>query len=585
MIAALSLKLAAATGLAAILQRHLGDRLSAWLASWIILTAATNAAIIAASGFGALGAPFIWTWLVASACVCCAWSYREILPTVDWKIALAAAPLCLVVLAVMARAFIFADFTWDAQTYGLVRLGLWMNYGSVLIHMPTVQINVFTNEWNGELISLVYGLAAGSLQALMFGGVEILLVTCLAAVFLARTLGAPMPWALLIGGVVGSTPAVLGASGILKGDLLACAGLLMAAGWGLRLGPGRSLTLALVIASAALAFGAKLSVAFGVAAVCGIAAWMALRKMTAKEIRAGALLGALPALVFSSRYVINLAVYGNLIVRIRGEEPTPGLDTLIESLDYLGGMLVQFSIHRAGEPTYGWLLSAGMGLTFVLALATAVARIVWGDSWTGRSTSLIAIVLFSVFATAYILPTWPWSFRYYLPMVLVVAVALLAAIEPRREWAAAGVLAAVAVTVVQGSYLGWAGEINGNGSIQRAAILLPTISPIDRTLISNPPLRADYGLDKFDFDRSHPQTFAVLAEFNRPIAPFLGSRAQNKLILASTFDELKDAVASADPDFIVVTKVPNSSTSRRDFEHYEVEFDNAAVSIARRIGQ
>lgn len=581
-VVALILKLAAAAGLAPVLERRLGDRLSAWLASWLLLTAATNAAMIAASAFGALGAPFIWAWLVAAACFCCARTYRKMLPSFQWRDALAAVPLGIVVLVVMARSLIFADFTWDAQTYELVRLGLWMNYGSVLVHMPTGQINVFTNEWNGELISLVYGLAAGSIQALMFGGVEVLLVTCLAAIFLARTLGAAAPWALLVGGVVGSTPAVLGLTGALKGDLLACAGLLMAAGWSLSIASGRWLTIALIVASAALAVGSKLSTAFGIAAVLAIAGWTAARTLTAKEIVGGTIVGGLPALVFLSRKIINLAVYGDPLIRIQGEKPDPGFDSLIAGLKYLGPMLGQFSIYTAGAPTYGWLLAAGMGLSFVLALATVCARVMWRDGFDRRGAALIAGASLAVLATAYILPTYLWSFRYYLPMILVITVALLAARKPTGNWGMAGVLTAVAVIAGQISYLGWDGEINGNGSLARALTVLPPASPIDRTLIANPPLRAAYGFDKLDFDRSQSQTFAVLAAFNRPIAPFLGSRAQNRLILASTFDELKDAVGSANPDFVVVTKVAGVPSPPLQFEQYKVEVDNDLVSIARR---
>lgn len=578
----MALKLAGVTGCAVLLKPYVSSRLSAWLAAWIVLTFATNLAMLLASAFAALTMWFIWLWLGALGAIAVA-TRRDLYSAVGGsKLFLPAIPILVVVGVVAVRAFIFADFTWDAQTYGLARLGLWMNYDSILVHMPTNQINVFCNEWNGELLALVYGLASGSIQGLMFGGVEALLVTCLAAVFLARGLGSSIGWASLVGGVVGSTPVVLGMAGMLKGDLLACGALLLAAGWAVSIARGQWLSFAMMLAAGALAVGSKVTVAFGMIAICGFGAFMALRVLSARQICAALGTGGALSLIFLSRNAINWIVYGNPLIRVRGEDPVPGLDTLVAGLGYVGPMLTQSSVYRAGEPVYGWLLSAGMGFTFILAVAVAVSRWLRGDTWHPASFILILGAAGAVLATAYVLPIHPWSFRYFAPVVLVASVALMAVHQARTSLRRVALVVTTGVIVWQTTYLGWAGEINGNGSLSWAVQLLPTISPRDRTLISNPPLKDAYAVDKYAFDGDTEKTFVVLAEFNRPIAMFLGSRAQNRLILTSTTDELMREVARANPDYAVMTKASGGVPTRPELGNYQVEVDNEMVTLWRR---
>lgn len=589
-LGAFILKISAVTCGAALLRRQCPDGLAAWLASWVALHTVMLLAMLIASPFGALTTATVWTFLILAFGITGLAAWRWSWAIGSWsstRMAGLGAALFAVPFIVMAvRSAIYPDFTWDAQTYGVVRLALWMDYGSILVHMPTVQINVFTNEWNAELISLLYGLAAKNLQGFMFGPIEVLLLTFLAAAWLALRLGAGSFWAYLTAAVVASAPACLGLAGVLKGDLLACAALLMAAGWVSAVRGFPLLASAMVTACLALAVGSKITTAFGALGIAVLALVFA-SKAPRPEVVRGVLFGFAMSAILLSRNVANFFAYGDPFKRINGESAQPSLENLTVGLKHIISQMFSFSIERPGEPSFGWLISAGLGLTMVLAVVTMALQWANGARPNSARLSLLAVVAVGLCITALLVPTNQWSFRYYLPMVATGAVVLLA--SPLSElWAAARpviVLAAVTAVAAHTSYVFWPGEINGNRTFEAAANALRDATSRDRTLFMHPDVRQAYGVDEFDFDGPVPQTFAVLADGDRPITPFIGTRGQNRLYFSSQVSELIADARAHCPDFVAVTKLePGDVEDGGEIERlgYTWVKDNDMVAIAKR---
>lgn len=591
-LVAFGLKIAAVTFGAALLRKHCPDGLAAWLASWIVFQAAMILAMLGLSIGGLLSGAAVWTLLILSCAAIGLLAWRQRVSFGLWS-GVRAGSLGFVLFAgvfaiVAARAAIYQDFTWDAQTYGLVRLGIWMNYGSILVHMPTVQLNVFTNEWNGELIALLYGLAAGNLQGFMFGPVEILAVTYCSAAWLAFRLGARPFWASLVGAIIAATPACLGLAGVIKGDLLAGTALLIAAGWLTTLPSHPVIGAAMLTASLALAVGSKITTVLGALGLA-VGSLVIARKAHWPSLIRGAAFGLALTLIILSRNVANFIVYGDPLKRIAGESARPGVDTLLAALDFVPAMTFRFSVVQPGLPAFGWLLAAGMGLTMFIACGAMILQWASGARPSGTRLLLIVAALAAACATAFLTPTFQWSFRYYLPMLMIVAVALMAAplsalrIVPRLTLVAGTVLA----ILVNGSYVFWPGEINGNNTFEATVPTVLPATPRDRALLMLPQVRQGYGVDEFDFDGLTPQTFAVLAEFDRPVSPLIGSRAQNRLYLASSMRELVDTTRTRCPDFAVVTKGQPAGLAANDRAAiedlgYDIAKESEMAVVAKR---
>lgn len=577
---AFSLKMLAVAGAGRIVRRRWSiDALPSWLIGWLLVHSATVAVFLAASFASAVTAQLVWVWLVVGALAYPLSGLGRLraprLPD------LAVLPIFAVFALMMFRSLVYLDNTLDAQTYGLVRLGIWMNYQSILVIMPTLQVNVFANEWNGELIGLLYGIAAGSIQGFQFGCVEQLIVLFVSALWLLRGLGAGKSWSILAATAIATTPAVLGLASVVKGDLLACAALVMAAGGLFELRRHPVAASMIVTASLALAVGSKVTAAVGVAAIAGIALYLVVREGMVRRAAAGVLLGAPIAFVTLSRFVVNFIEYGTPLKRVEAEKIAPGLETLWTSLDYIARMTVTFGPERAA--ILGWSLAGGAGLVVSFS-AVAFALRKREQETSHLRTFLIVLSVGATVATAYFVPTYPWSYRYFLPMILVVVACLLASVAAR--WRPKMMAAAIVIIAIDASYMLWPGEINGNNTFAGMVQVGLTHSPLD---ISVPEyMKAEYHFAELNLDRSRPRSFGVLAEVNRPVSPLVGSRAQNRLYLASNTSELADTLKRHCPNFAVITKPFGGALLSRDqtapiaVAGYKFMFEGEIVAIARK---
>jgi hypothetical protein len=531
------------------------DRVASWLAAWVIFQAVIFLVLILASIGQLLGALTIWSFVIIAAVG--TWVVgRSVKPigVIDIFKLGGVAPLVFAVLlaALAARAAIFSDFTWDAQTYELVRAALWMNYGSILVHMPTQQSAVFTYEWNGELIALAYGLVSGNLQGLMFGNVEVTLLCYVAFCWLAYRLGAPTRWAAMIGLVAAGTPATLGLGGAVKGDLLACGAFAMTVGWLTQLdSPNRTLPVAMLPMCGALALGAKLPTIIPLTIVGIVALAQMVRYLPNLRLVLPMMLGGLGAAVFLARFAINAAVYGSPYQH--AESSAFGWPTLIENFKPFGYQLLHFS---ADNDQTSSILSGGLGTSgyFVLLALTAqgMRRIkpTLPQVWVPVGSIVAAL------AIASIIPYQPWTFRYYLPAVVVGMIAALSFPFDRLTVFLRSSLTALwlASVVINVAWFTRPGEANAGRSVGDLIPALLHATPLERALMQSPEILHDFNEPAGTFDRSQPLTIAVLQGVDEVISPILGSRAQNRLVFAPDIKGLTQLIVSLRPDYIVITR-------------------------------
>jgi hypothetical protein len=578
---ALIIKLTAVTMWAAVFRKRLPDSLTVWLHSWLAIQIFSIVVIMGASLASALTGAAMWVLLLfvlASSIV--AYLVRGArFETPPLRVLLVAAVIGLPLALWAVRSMVLADYTLDSQTYGTVRIALWMNYRSVFVHMPTVMVNIFADEWNGELNGLVYALVASSIQGAMMGNVEILIVATLASVWLARRFGAGQIGSMLIGLLVATSPAFVGLASVTKGDLLSCAGVIMAIGM-LERPTIRAVCVACIWF--ALAAGAKISVSVGAVLVMAVSLapfWHNLRsRQILKYLGVTVVLSA----ILLARFIANLIIFRNGFLRVDAEAAEPGLKTLIRNLSVIGERFIGFfPIDWQHNISYSDTLSAGLGAAGWLAvLGVYLAR--------GRRRPehghLVVLSAISIIATAYLIPPRIWGFRYFLPFVGVILifclVMLLHAVSALRK---PGRYAAL-LGIVLVSYADFAMCFTP-GPLKFALMMNEAVgkSAMDVALIRWPFWADEINPAQLGLDSGRPKRIAILNDMGAPVLIFVGSSAQNRVYLTTDETSLSQTALAHDADLAVISKAYRNRGKSFDIPGYRWVVNGPTFAIAARI--
>ncbi|MGF9693073.1 hypothetical protein AAIH46_09660 [Rhizobium sp. 0TCS1.26] len=586
-LCALSLKFYAIGGFALVVDRYIRDPLASWLSAWIAVQVATILAMLTVSTSSGLTTTFAWTWLIgiagASTVTRSLGGYgTPKVPRID-----APSLVFLALLAVMAlRSFLMFDYTLDGFAYGYPRMAIWMNYGNMLVQMNTAQINIFSNEWNGELNGLIYGLSSGNIQGFGFGNVEVMALLFLSAKWFSTLLCKNVLQCSSIALIIFSSPAVLGLASTTKGDLLAVVGIILAAGFTLKAVRAKEpyFFIAMAVSCAGLAVGSKLA-----SAPISIFALAALILTLAKPLRLRPTIGALCvgiafAAVFCSRFFLNLFAYGNALARADGESPEFGIYTFVGNL----GLVVRRLWSGAETPPFDvWALSAGFG-TATLFIAVIIG-LNWRDIQKRTAPANLVILVLSLAALttcAALIPYRPWSFRYLLPAVVIIAIAL-ATLSTKRSARLAASLSILGALINFGS-AARPGEIIPPVAaikLERHFTSFANAKSIERAMMFHPGTYLTYHVNELCLDKPQGISIATLNSINTFYFPFLGSHAQNRLLLTADLDELVATAAQAKPDLVSVTRgaaevEANADLSRIGYvEYYRNDFDRVRTTL------
>lgn len=570
------------------------------ITGWLVVQAFQTLIILGLSLTESMYRPyFLACWLLPLAAV--SWQLQTVRPCLpqglrSWQIMLPAVAIGMVMLAMWARSVFFFDYTWDAQTYGLPRLIFWLNHASVLVHMPTPQLNLFVNEWNGELNALAYGLASGSYTGFAFGNLEVLLLLFVAVAWLAVSLGAPLFWALCISAAVGSSPAMLGLASTVKGDLLACAALVMAMAWLAELRHNRGspqFIVGMLLVCIVMAVAAKISVALP-ALVLAFFAVTALGYSGVLRIWVMPLftrLGFVACLfAFSSRFWINLFVYGNPLKRMSHERAIFSFQQLLDNgVTTATMMLDAVQQLREGERVWALISSMAISTWFILAVVVfsvaALARqrstnpsaplqselppfsqvesitrqgspsptIPPGRTWL---ISIVILLFIAVLGAMSLSKADPWTFRYYAPGLIVILVIVAARsinASSQRHWQQTISIAAVLAVALNLTLVSRPGELVPSRDIHfLSAQLEQADSPLKRATMSHPHNYLQAEVELLGLDSPAPLNILLFQTPDTASLPLYGSYARNRVTHVGTSAELLEAAENRKWEIVAV---------------------------------
>lgn len=600
------------------------DRLTALLAAWLILNITQNGLILTLSVVDLLTRPafLICVALALAVTYAATRRYRFAEPAAAipknaiLPLALIAMPLALFWL----RSIFGTDYTWDAQTYGIPRLAIWMNYASVLVNMQTIQLNIFVNEWNAELNALAYALAAGGYGGFLFANLEILAGFFAIVFWLARALGAPVLTALCVAAILGSTPAALGLASTIKGDLLACTAFLFAAGWLLRIlrGDSSAATIVFLLLTAAWAIGAKIIALLALAGLIVIAA-LALQQRGLQALRAmprpALLATSIALLVLTSRFWINWVAYGDPMKRVDVEKTDFQISYLVDNLA-LSFARIFPGVKSMPGSEQSWALSNEMGaagwcLALVLLISLSLLLLRRAGIAGNRSNAsmpadgpalpadagrLLALALLLVLAVTLfammLTPAYNWNFRYFLPGILflfIMTVPLLPR-PSRGAGAVFGITTLVAVTINL-AFVVRPGEIFPRSFLGHPlATIRMADTPLKRLAVFQDIAYRQAATDILQLDGHKPQSLLIFKDYGPSLLPFIGSRAQNRLTFAETLPEFLLQARKPDWDVVVIAAAPERRDSQLAAQleklGYWIACDNESFVIglpARRV--
>lgn len=551
---ALIAKITGVTLWSSVLARRVPDRLTSWLHAWLGVQAAQIAIILCLSAFSALSRTSISIWfamLFASGAVAYVLIGRRFeRPSVS-QVALFSF-LAVPFLIWIVRCMVLPDFSSDGQAYGTARISIWMNYRTVFVHMPTIMLNIFADEWNGELNALTYAFAAGNLQGEMMGNAEILILSALASAWAAQRFGATRSASIVVGILMGTTPAFVGLAGLTKGDLLACVGVVMAVGM-----LAEGLTIPAVLLSMvwfAVAGGAKISVLLGAMIIGAYALWSVRRQIDRR-----ALMWAAPALaltlIFMSRFVANAFIYHHPFVRVHGEGVDGSIMTLVRNIALIGDRFIGFFPIFPDGHMYPTSVAGGLGLAGWIA----VLGLLFGFYRPLRRHAILAaLCVISIIASAYLIPSYLWNFRYFLPFVSVLAIMMLV---PVCELITSTKVRFIAIPVaIACAYFNFGatfapGDISTPGGLEHVLTIAgKPYAQMEMTLFSG----IIPEIDPAFFDAPPKKTIVVFNELGSLISPLAGSFAQNRLYLVDSKEKFVDEVQKRRPDVAVLAGLPAS---------------------------
>lgn len=599
-----------ACGVQILTQKYRMGVVPAIIAAWLLVLSSQVGVVLLLSSFAWMQqAPLVGIWLTCSIVL---WSQSRVTLTrrivvkitIGWAIPLVLTGLVLGAMW-LRSAFLF-DMTWDGQTYGLPRLILWMQAKSVLIHMDAPQINLFTNEWIAEINMLTYAVWCGDYLGWNFGNLELLLLFVVSVFWIVRRLGVSDSLAFVVAVLLMTTPAIIGLSTAAKGDLLACVALCIGFGWLLEIRRNAQPHLAFCFLTVALslALSAKISTAL-LSILLFLWAVASLNRTTIRSARrswlAATVVAVMASLVLLSRFWVNWWVYGDPIKRVDGESAAFLAQNALGNLQIALNQL--FPWGGLWDGTEAWALSGNMGLSvWILLILAALAGLVRffirrdaavprtagvriaSPSWLALFVSTVALL--TVLTMGLGVPQM-WTFRYFLPGLLIAILVACGPLAwlPRRVAIMLPIQVVLcAVVIAQCMAAVKFGEIvpfafgrarveleKADTALKRATIKLP----FTYVLASIPQLKLD--------EQEGLRVLAYQAT-NTAILPFMGSRAQNSMLLVRGIDSLLEQAKSNAWDAIVVSTLrhlrPAGLNDKLVEAGYMVAADNEMYVIA-----
>jgi len=472
--------------------------------------------------------------------------------------------ICVIFCALAYRSFYFFDTTWDGLTYELPRISFYASYKTLLVNQSTQMINIFSNEWNGELNGLFYVVCTGNDQASSFGNVDIWLFAFIAYSWMASVLGVPRQWRFLVGFVISLLPILLSLAMTVKGDLLAIVGLPLAVCWFRKSMETEEIKFSttMLFMSIGLAGGSKITVMPVCIIILGYYTLTLFRKRVFDSKQLYFMVAGILGLgIGFSRYLINMLVYGNPFQRIAGESARFALGNYYDSMIGMFSNIVGSLNNPFVFPSESWALNKGLGYVGIIILFAPI--ILFFDLLTGKGKKkrwnehiqayFIALALtFGLLLLSFTTPWYSWSFRYYMPVVMCLIVYILGRVFVYASKDIVRLLLVISLLFISIIHLDRAFQV---GEVLPSSFLVAQArSQQERKLALHPYLYDTFGLNTIPSLISRGgEHVLILNGMTTPIVPFFGPNHSNHVELCSGSEELVNNAKSKYYDWIVIT--------------------------------
>lgn len=322
--------------------------------------------------------------------------------------------IVVIIVFLIVHNLYYFDCMTDEYCYGMPRIELYVQKHSIFVNMQTVALNIFCNEWNGELSGTYYMMMAGTVRGVMLGNAENFAVGGLIFILVARMLGAPKNTEAIIALPIYATPIIVALAMLIKGDFLGTIMLPLGFAYSyafLKANEKRKLEYYAVMACFALAIaaGSKLmiSTATGMVAITLLAVLILKKKQMLDwkvivVIVMGSILGCL-------RYVMNFIVYGSFFKRVGCEsidwlERIKDLPKLILNMrEFITDMWKFDDMHTFTGGVAAVVLDYGVwGRIFLILLIVSIICYIYQWKKRDRKRTIIIITSIITLIVAYI---------------------------------------------------------------------------------------------------------------------------------------------------------------------------------------
>lgn len=562
------LKLALTTVLYRFLSPRVDKKSYALLLSWMFAYLYMMFAMLLLSLFHRLDGPGIAVMMALGSTAVFLYSRKSRISTLKQIVSFRLSPIaCVGIVSIvmllgwlLLRSLYFLDNTWDAMVYSLPRLSIFGHHKTLFVHQNTLAINVFANEWVGELNCLYYMLMAVNEQATGFGNVENLAFLILVFYWFFDERDLPAGIGLLFSLLLVATPAMLGLAMTVKGDLLAAGFLLLSYSLFRKHEnlPESPIRLFALLCGLGLCAGAKIMLVPVVGLMCLLLLYRLIRNGKIVTLWKPTLLGLLTFFISCSRYLVNLFVYKTPFMRVGAEGMRMGVDSFLSNMSglsrYIFGpeSLRYFISITEGEPQTVFNLGLGLLPLFIIPCALyalyAFFR-AWNKSSLPLHLSILGGFLFFAFSTLW----YPWSFRYYLPWVLLYSAIALSCtyLRLRRIQGIEGAVSCVSMAIVVSSVACMTGFNDCRPTTYEIA---SERNLMQRKLAGHIGLYDYMAVDEDLLSVAHGKgSFLVLQHIDRAIYPYMGDGYQNDVQLTADEAEFLNYAESGEYDAYVIS--------------------------------
>lgn len=410
--------------------KKMHNRLEAFVTGWILFYILEISIIGVLSIFQCVTEVALWIILIIMSVVSTCGLIKMLPRHLPWKNiknrrgVLLAIAVCMFVLG---HALAYVDCTWDALVYEIPRVLLFAQKKSVFINMNSGAINIFTNEWNGEINALFYYVLSGNIQGISWGGAENFIYGVVVCTFVFQELCKSKKNSTLLAMAVMATPVTLLLTMVCKGDLLPmfllplCMILLSK-----YFDEKDGFHFILVLWALALAAGSKISMV-PLAGLAGVIVFLHYIYIKRSEI-SGRLfvdlgLALYGVFVCCVRYIVNFFVYGNMFCRV--EKANYTFENALNNIEELFSTLIRADIGIGNKETV-FALYKDFGIVNYLVFIGLIFLVLEGRKVLKIQYLCLAVsLLFFLFGTQW----YDWSFRYFAPWIMYIIIFGLAQLD------------------------------------------------------------------------------------------------------------------------------------------------------------